>query len=191
MNKKLFALLILFCSLVTFSSCGNDDDNTGIDEEWKAYNEQQIKDIENNPEYKERKSLSKNGSVYWKDIRSDKFFGEDLPEVDDKSALAIFTDSIAIRYEGSFLKKDGTQYTFDTTEGDNNSRIVRGRVSGFIDGFTTMLQYMRVGDQVDFYIPYQLGYKEAGQYSGYTQIIPGYTTLRFKVYLIDIIRDEK
>ncbi len=197
MNKKLFALLILFCSLVTFFSCGNDDDNTGIDEEWKAYNEQQIKDIDPeyniDSEYEKRKSISKNGSVYWKDIRADKFFeGDDIPDVDLNSAPPIFTDSVVIRYEGSYLNYDGTQQIFDSTEGENN-RITRGaRVNGFVDGFTTMLQYMRVGDQVDVYMPYQLGYKESPKYDSYGRIIiPAYTTLRFKICLLEIIRDEK
>ncbi|MBK5722472.1 FKBP-type peptidyl-prolyl cis-trans isomerase [Dysgonomonas sp. Marseille-P4677] len=193
MNKNLFALLILFCSLIAFPSCGDDDD-TGIDEEWKAYNEQQIKDIDPeyniNSEYKKLMSISKNGSVYWKDIRHEKFFGEGIPEVDPTSAPPIFTDSVAIRYEGSYLNLDGTEYVFDSTEKDNH-RIYRTRVSNNIDGFTTILQYMRIGDQREVYIPWQLGYKESGQYNGYTQVIKGYTTLRFKIYLMDIIREEK
>lgn len=187
MNKKLFALIAFFCALPLFSSCGSDDDDE-VDEAWKAYNEQKFKEIANDSEYKERKSLSQNGSVYWKDIRSENFFGNDVPAYDPNSKPPVFTDSVVVRYEGSFLKQDGTPYVFDSTEGDGNGKVMRTRVNGLIDGFTTMLQYMRIGEQVDVYIPYQLGYKEAGSYSGYVQTIPGYTTLRFKICLVDVIR---
>ncbi len=109
MNKKIVVLIALFCSLALFSSCNNDDDSNVIDEEWKAYNEKQIRDVEaNTTEYKPRASLSDNGSIYWKTID---FVAETetkstlrRPKITDKET-PYFTDSIAIRYEGSFFKK--------------------------------------------------------------------------------------
>ncbi len=80
--------------------------------------------------------------------------------------------------------------TFDTTEGNDNARVYRGRVSDFVDGFSTMLQYMKKGEQAEVVIPYMLGYGALGKSSGATQIIPGFTTLRFKIYLLDIIPDN-
>jgi FKBP-type peptidyl-prolyl cis-trans isomerase len=166
-----------------------DDNTSDIDEEWKAYNEQQVADVSKNTDYQPRKSQSDNGSIYFKYID---FFAETATKstkiTDDGTPY--FTDSVAIRYEGSFLLKDGTKYTFDTTEGDNNGRILRSRVSGFVDGFATMLQHMHKGDQVEVVIPYLLGYGTYGNYSGSVQTIPGYTTLRFKIYLLDIIPDN-
>ena len=47
-----------------------------------------------------------------------------------------------------------------------------------IDGFTTVLQHMRIGDYWRVYIPYQLGYGEED-----TSTIPGYSTLVFDLYL--------
>ena len=67
MNKKLFALIAIFCSLAFFISCSTDNDNTVIDEEWKAYNEKQITDIDKSV-YQSRESESKNGTIYFKYI---------------------------------------------------------------------------------------------------------------------------
>ena len=56
------------------------------------------------------------------------------------------------------------------------------RVSGTVDGFATMLQHMKVGEQVEVCIPQRLGYGATAQTS-----IPAYTTLWFRIKLLKII----
>lgn len=189
MNKKIYAFLALFCFVVSFSSCMKDDTTT-IDEAWKSYNDQQIRDVIANSEYKQLESYSKNGVVYWKN--TDFIADNESPSKSTKitqDRKPYFTDSVVVRYEGWYLNNDGSKYVFDTTEGTANSQAGRGfRVgnSGLIDGWVTILQNMTVGQQVEVIIPYQLGYGTVM----YNKIIPGYTTLRFKIKLLKIIADN-
>lgn len=186
MNKKIIALIVLFCAIVSFSSCvDNDDDNT-VSEEWKAYNDKQVREVSSNIEYSPRASISGNGSVYWKPLTD--FIPGDKPLID---IYPIFTDSVSIRYEGWVYQLDGTKYTFDSTEGDKNGIPLQTRVNGLVDGFTTMLQYMKIDEQAEVCIPYLLGYGTTGSYSGTVQIIPGYTTLWFKIKLMNIYDETK
>lgn len=185
MNYKLFALIALLCS-VAFISCSSDDDTYEVDEEWKKYNEQVVLETAANKEYTSRSSLSGNGDVYWKyvdDFVPDKKSGK-LPKITEDDT-PYFTDSVLVRYTGWYLLKDGTKYTFDTTEGDYNG-VPRGfRVGGVVDGFATMLQHMKVGDQVEVCIPQRLGYGATSQ-----RYIPAYTTIWFRIKLLKIIPDN-
>lgn len=200
MNKKIFALAALFCTLLLFGACSDDDNE--VDEEWKAYNEELARKAAVNPEYKARASLSGNGSVYWKHTD---FFDE----IDEGPSLKITetgspysSDSVVARYEGWYFLEDGTKVIFDTTEGDSNAPNGRGFLisgmnssgtfTGVIDGWITMLTNMKVGDAVEVCIPYRLGYGEMGKYDYYTgrQDIPAYTTLWFNIKLLKIIPDN-
>lgn len=187
MNKKLFIFTSLVCSFILiFSACTNNDDNE-LDQEWIDYNTKLYNEVVQNSEYRALQSESKNGSVYFKYIDD---FIEDYqslkkPKITEEGT-PYFTDSISMRYEGFYYKKDGTKYTFDTTEGGNNYVVYRTRVNSLIDGMSTMLQYMEIDEQVEVCIPYRLGYKEAGNSS-----IPGYTTLWFRMKLLNIYDDSK
>lgn len=209
MNKKLFALAaLLLCSFALFmSSCSNTDDNT-VDEEWKAYNEKIVAETaakltsDGKKEYKDRKSLTGNGTMYWKD--TDFFDLEDESNQPQSASTKItatgtpyVTDSVIVRYEGWYFLKDGTKYIFDSTEGDYNdqtgrqftlSSLAQGGVMGWVD----MLLYMHEGDAVEVCIPYQLGYGSTGSYSSSgVQTIPGYTTLWFRIKLLKILADNE
>jgi peptidylprolyl isomerase/FKBP-type peptidyl-prolyl cis-trans isomerase FklB len=52
-----------------------------------------------------------------------------------------------------------------------------------IDGFSTALQHMEVGDKWEVWIPWQLGYGAIGQ-----REIKAYSTLVFEIELVDIVR---
>lgn len=85
------------------------------------------------------------------------------------------SDMVTVHYVGSFV--DGT--TFD-------SSVARGEPASFplsrvIDGWTEGVQYMAVGDKVEFAIPYYLGYGAGGKGP-----IPGGATLLFTVELLGI-----
>lgn len=186
MNKNFLILAVLLGVLISFGSCVNDDDDNTVSQEWKTYNEQQVIKASSSG-YTARSSQSGNGNVYWKSI--DDFVPGDAPSIDK---YPIFTDSVSVRYEGWFFRLDDTKYTFDSTEGDKNGIVLRTRVNGgLIDGFATMLQNMRIDEQVEVCIPYRLGYGTAGSYSSGVQIIPGYTTLWFKIKLVNIYDEVK
>lgn len=188
MNYKLFALIAIF-SFVVFSSCTSTDDYQ-IDTEWKKYNEKIVMETAANTEYTARKTLGNNGYVYWKYVTD--FIPDEksspLTKVTD-DGTPYFTDSVSVRYTGWYLQTDGTKYTFDTTEGDYNGVPRIFAVGGLVDGFTTMLQYMKVGQQVEFCIPQRLGYGSVPQSKG--TYIPAYTTLWFRVKLLKIIPGNK
>ncbi|WP_108821543.1 FKBP-type peptidyl-prolyl cis-trans isomerase [Dysgonomonas sp. Marseille-P4361] len=198
MNKNLFALAVLFCTLLVFGACSKDDDE--VDEEWKAYNEELARKAAANPEYKSRASLSGNGSVYWKN--TDFFEKDETPSLKiTETGSPYSSDSVVARYEGWYYLEDGTKVVFDSTEKDNATtgrgfRIsgmdASGTFTGVIDGWITMLTNMKVGDAVEVCIPYRLAYGAAGKYDYYTgvQSIPGYTTLWFNIKLLKIIPDN-
>ncbi len=186
MNRRILILAVLFGVLISFGSCVNDDDDSTVSQEWKTYNEQQVRNASSSG-YTARPSQSGNGSVYWKSITD--FVPGDEPSID---RFPIFTDSVSVRYEGWFFRLDDTKYTFDSTEGDKNGMVLRTRVNGgLIDGFATMLQNMKIDEQAEVCIPYLLGYGTIGSYSSGVQIIPGYTTLWFKIKLLNIYDEKK
>lgn len=201
MNYKLFALVAIFGS-VLFSSCTSTD-NYEIDTEWKEYNEKIVsKTAANTSEYSARASLSGNGNVYWK------YVTDFIP--DEKSSLSTkvtedgtpyFTDSVTVRYTGWYFVNDSTKYTFSTTEGDYNGVANTFQISASMikeltgtdydkntDGVATMLQHMKVGEQVEVCIPQRLGFGSIAQTYVY---IPAYTTLWFRIKLLKIIPGNK
>jgi FKBP-type peptidyl-prolyl cis-trans isomerase len=197
MNYKLFALIAVLCTAL-FSSCTSTDDY-GIDIEWKEYNEKIVMETAaNTAEYTARKSLSNNGYVYWKyvtDFIPDEKSAPSTKVTEDKTPY--FTDSVSIRYTGWYLLKDGTKYTFSTTEGDYNgvpktfqvsASMIKELSTGHIDGVATMLQQMEVGQQIEVCIPQRLGFGSIAQSNVY---IPAYTTLWFRIKLLKIIPSNK
>ena len=56
-------------------------------------------------------------------------------------------------------------------------------VSNIIDGFSTALQHMHIGDRWEVYIPQQLGYGSKDD-----SAVPAYSTLRFDITLMAYYR---
>ena len=50
---------------------------------------------------------------------------------------------------------------------------------------------MKIDEQTEVCIPYLLGYGTLGSYSSGVQIIPGYTTLWYKIKLLNIYDEKK
>lgn len=103
------------------------------------------------------------------------------------------TDSAHISYRGWFMptydyigngsEMGWQQEIFDTNyRGEYNPETVAPvlmSVGGLIEGFSTAVQYMVEGDEWMVFVPYTLGYGSAG--SG---VIPGYSTLQFRLHLV-------
>ena len=98
-----------------------------------------------------------------------------------------FTDSVRVIYQGRLLpsKSYSQGYVFDgTVNGEYSVKTAytsRQLVSNMIDGYSTALQHMTVGDHWRIYIPSELGYGVSGSTK-----IPGYSVLIFEVTLLDV-----
>ena len=73
------------------------------------------------------------------------------------------------------------KYIFDSTANRNDVPSIFP-VSGVVDGFSTALQHMSVGDKWEVWIPAKLGYGGTPQ-----QGIPANTTLVFEIELLEIL----
>ena len=87
------------------------------------------------------------------------------------------TDKVKCHYEGTFV--DGEK--FDSSY-DRKQPAVFG-VNQVIPGWTEALQLMSEGSVWELYIPYKLGYGEAGAQGA----SPPYSALVFKVELIEVL----
>ena len=99
---------------------------------------------------------------------------------------ALYTDSVAANYRGSLIPLyDGSKVVFDQSfRGELNPDVavpVIFSVGGVIAGWTTALQHMKEGDRWEVYIPYNLGYGNAGSGD-----IPAYSTLIFDMQVVKI-----
>lgn len=188
-------LIISLCATILFVSCEKEDNTP--DNKWKIENEAQFATITATEGYTRINSQSAAGHIMYKVIKSG----------DPNSESPKFTDRVRVLYTGwykNYWSIEEDKYTdergqtiinkkvFDSTENRNNNpstffvnpNASSGGISGVIDGFSTALQHMKVGDKWEVWIPWRLGYGEATYAS-----IPGYTTLVFEIELVSIIEN--
>lgn len=188
-------LLALLAPVGLLSSCSESDNEEEEFPNWKKTNEQYFNNL-----YAMAKSSADMGDKSWKVIRqwsleestakdSYDYIVVNVLENGTGSGCPLYTDSVKVHYEGRLLPStsypDG--YVFDKSfTGEFNPATAlpaKFAVSGMIDGFTTALQYMHIGDRWKVYIPYQLGYGSSASGS-----IPAYSTLVFDVTLVSYYR---
>lgn len=178
---KIKLLLLFTLAALVFASCSKEDDT---DTQWKDANEAAFAKTATSSEYRTIESQSRAGSIAYRVIKS----GE--------GKTPLYTDNVKVLYTGWFKtvdwnkpdtytnedgKKVTNKYIFDSTANRNDVPSVF-RVSGVVDGFSTALQHMKVGDKWEVWMPWKLGYGAVGQSS-----IPAYTTLVFEIELVDIL----
>ena len=188
MKRNLLHSILLLSGLL-FLAVACDKTET-FDDRWKIENEAQFAKITANTEYTRLNSQSGNGYIMYRELEQ------------GDGATPYFTDQVKVLYTG-WYKNDWSQpdsYTndkgniiqnkiiFDSTQDNNIPRTFfvnpsesKGTVYGVIDGLSTALQQMQVGDKWEVWIPCKLGYGEMGKYS-----IAGYTTLVFEIELVSI-----
>lgn len=184
--KPRLPLFLALCGILALYSC---DENETTDELWRLNNEAQFAKVSTNTEYTRLASLSNQGFIMYKE----------LEQGDGETPM--FTDQVKVLYTGwykydwnkndTYIDDKGNVITnkivFDSTENRNNIpstfQINPSGTYGVIDGLSTALQHMRVGDIWEIWIPWKLGYGEIG--SGAS--IPAYTTLVFKIELVSIV----
>ena len=189
---NIFALLMLLIAPLCFMACSEDEDTVEEFPDWKNRNEAYFDNI-----YEKAMGIE-DGS--WKIIRNysledtipagyaDHIVVEVLEE-GTGSGCPMFTDSVLVHYRGRLLPSTSYSegYVFDESyEGEFNPQTALPRqlyVGGLIDGFTSALQYMHIGDRWRVYIPYQLGYGSTGSTG-----IPAYSTLVFDIALVAYYR---
>jgi len=180
MKRLNLSILLMISAVILISSC---DETETFDDKWKLDNEAQFAAIAANAAYTKLNSQSGNGFIMYKEIES----GE--------GATPYFTDQVKVLYTGWFKRewskpdtytddKDNTIYNkiiFDSTSNRNDIPSIFA-VNGAVDGFSTALQNMQVGDKWEVWIPWKLGYGESGSGS-----IQAHTTLVFEIELVAIV----
>ena len=186
MKKALSILSVLFTALI-LASCGKDDAQEAEEfpeGTWRPANEAYVEAAFSKAS-KENILLS----IYHSPIEPvtpiNSVIIEKL-ETGSGTICPIQTDTVRVFYEGRLIPspshKDGM--VFDSTGFDENINIPTKFALGYgnvIEGFSTAIQNMHVGDKWRVTIPYQLAYGEnsAGK-------VPAYSTLIFTVKLMGI-----
>ena len=204
--KNLKYMFLLMMAVFTLASCSEDDNSYDAYANWQQRNEQAFTDTlayakkmgEGNGWYVFR-NWSLTNQTPNKDVNGveasltyndyDHIIVHVL-EKGEGSGCPMYTDSVKVSYRGSLLEttdKDGNVnagYVFDKNfEGTYNkstAQLSSFAVSNLVDGFTTALLNMHIGDHWMVYIPYQLGYGSTDYSSGN---IPAYSMLRFEIVL--------
>ena len=179
---KIKTFLLFTLSALIFASCSKDDETDTI---WRENNEAAFAKIAASSEYKKEESPSKNGSIAYRVIKS------------GDGERPLYTDRVKVLYTGWYKRYDwdkGDTYTnedgvkiinkviFDSTAKRENVQS-EFAVSGVVDGFSTALQHMKVGDKWEVWIPWRLAYGATG-----SQAIRPYTTLVFEIELMEIVK---
>lgn len=210
--KNLKYLLFLLMTAFVLSSCGETDEDASQVEyaNWQERNEKAFADT-----LAYAKKQIEAGSTEWKiflnwslsnqtpnkeqtgnDLKlsynDDDYIVVHVLDAGKGTVTPLYTDSIQMSYRGRLIPstsyKEG--YVFDQTfEGNYSSATALPTSatvnSGWIDGFTTALQNMHVGDRWQVFIPANLGYGSTVN-SG----IPAYSLLRFEMVLNGLKRGK-
>ena len=195
----LLMAVMAMCSLV---SCHETDDEVEEFPDWQSKN-----DAFFSAKYNTAKQAIASGDKTWKLFKSyAKDAGTEGKAVDHiivkvlqegpGRGCPLFTDSVRVHDRGQLLastsSKDSSDselgYVFDKswrTDVYDPATFIPAKfaVSRVVDGFSTALQHMHIGDRWKVYIPYQLGYDTSGSGS-----VPGYSTLVFDLTLVAYYR---
>lgn len=183
--------LLFCCSPLLFVACGEEDDTVEEFPNWQERNQQYWDSL-----YSTAQALIASGDSTWKIYRSwsmpdsislasTYYIVVHVEEEGTGSGCPLYTDSVRVHYYGQLLPSTSYPegYEFDSSYStDDHDRYtsapVQFLVSSLSDGFATALQHMHIGDQWEVYVPWPLGYGVSGSGS-----IPGYSVLRFNIYL--------
>lgn len=198
-------LFLLVMAVFALSSCSEDDNTVDEYANWQERNEQAFADT---LAYA-KAQIAAGRTEEWKVIRKWSLQnqtpnkdqnGMDVPlsykaydnivvrvlKEGKGSGCPMYTDSVKVSYLGRLLGTDTypAGYVFDKTfEGTYDkatAQVTTNLASGWIDGFTTAVLNMHIGDHWLVYIPYQLAY---GSTQSSSSVIPAYSMLRFEIVL--------
>ena len=199
---KFAILLPLF-----FVSCSETNDDLNEFSNWKNKNEKYFTDI-----YFHADSAISNGDQNWKIIREwsledsyskvkENNIVVNILKTDNVSACPIYTDSVRAHIQSRLIPSNTyskgypfwesfddkldvtTSLPFLLSANGTISSEINTVNSKQIDGLSTALQQMHIGDRWIVYVPYQYGY---GSVNNSSPIVPAYSTLVFDVTLVAI-----
>ena len=182
----LFLLVIPF-----FAACGEDDNEQSEFADWQKKNEAYWEDL-----YSATKQKVSAGDNSWKiiptwsknsngSLKSTDYIIAHVVSQGTGTVSPLYTDTVRVHYLGRLIPSAtySEGFVFDQSyTGEFNPKTslpYKAAAAGFIDGFTTAVTNMHVGDRWMVYIPYQLGYGAAGSGTA----IPGYSVTIFDVSL--------
>lgn len=185
--------LILFASLLFIglglSSCGEDENTVEEYPNWQVKNETYYKNLTDSV-----KHLIANGNKEWKFFKTwskdDTIKGKlgdsicvHVLTAGTGSGCPLYNDSVRVHYLGRILPSTSNSagnviaQSYYGTYNPKTSIPQTFLVSGLIDGFTTALMNMHIGDRWVVYMPYDLGYGSSAS------SVPAYSTLIYDITL--------
>ncbi len=206
MNKTLLLLFAALLPLLCFTACSDDDDSTDTGEfsyNWQARNADYFVAQMSQAKAAIAEAKAQYGDDWeshttWRVARS--YAKVNASSVTDSicyeivqrgtgSGCPLYTDSVKIAYIGRLMPTesyaqglafDRSGYTESEEDvfGADFGRGSKFLASGVVEGLTTALMYMHIGDRWRVYMPQQLGYKSASQ-----GVLPAYSTLVFDCQL--------
>ncbi|MDE6301259.1 MAG: FKBP-type peptidyl-prolyl cis-trans isomerase [Muribaculaceae bacterium] len=183
--KKSLLTLIMAAAALSIQSCSHEDNDIKLSDydEWRAENDQWLKEIQNrkNPD----------GSPYYRTLIPVwnpgafvliHYFNDRLETAGNLSPL--YTSTVDVRYIG--YNKNNEPFDSSTTINTTGTPgVARFRCNNVIQGWSIAMEDMRVGDTAEVVVPYNVGYG-----SSYSAAIKPYSNLRFNIRLVDIYRYE-
>ncbi len=164
---------ILLILLFGFTSCSETDNEVEEFADWQNKNEAYFNSL-----YSTTKAKIEAGDKNWKIIKSwsipadkesfissaDDYIVVEVLKEGTGSGCPIYTDQVWTHYQGRLLPSASyaNGYVFDQSYYKEFNELtaipVNFGVSSLVDGFSTALQNMHIGDHWRVYIPYKLGY---------------------------------
>ena len=164
------ALLAVVAGSMLFAACSESDDTGSEFDDWQNKNTTYW-----NALYAKAQDSVKAGNTNWKIIKNwsledslqppnTDYIIVHVKEKGTGTASPLYTDTVRTHYTGRLIPSasypDG--YQFDSSLGHaismDEATPSKFAVSLVVDGFSTALQNMHVGDRWEVYIPYTLGY---------------------------------
>ena len=202
-NLKFIYLAVVLFSVMGFVSCSEKDDTEEEFPNWQVKNETFFKNLKDSVNKLVANGDTAEWTIYkiWSQPQAPYKAGDSSDSIiivhklinGTGSGCPLYTDSVRAHYQGRLLPSTsyasgyvfGQSYSTSLDNYDVKSSIPsKLAVSGVVDGFSTALQRMHIGDRWIVYMPQQLGYGTSG--SGST--IPGYSVLRLDIMLMAYYR---
>jgi FKBP-type peptidyl-prolyl cis-trans isomerase FklB len=187
--KYILLSVILFPLVGMVSSCSEDTEAEGEFDNWQEKNEKVLDQWAANSSYRKILTFSKDESTTMSFKNTDFIYVEVL-ESGDGTETPLYTDTCRVAYRGHYIPTVSYPegLVFDQNYLDDFSWMTAGTskfVAGaLVNGFSTALMHMHVGDRWRVRIPYMLGYGKS-DYSSGSNTIPGYSNLVFEIALYD------
>lgn len=202
-KNSTYCLLLLVMAVFTMVSCGESSGEVDEFADWQHKNEtyfarlhaatqERIAKGDQNWKIIRNWSLPADGQNFHADLNN-YIIVHVLERGNSTSGSPLYTDSVMVNYRGRLIPSANhpAGYLFDSSySGKYDPQTMnpaKFAVSGLVDGFTTALLHMSVGDRWEVYIPYKLGY---GTEKAPKSEIPGCSTLIFDIGLAGYYRPK-